>query len=93
MTLAQTAVQLGVSTTVIRRLITQGTLPASQVVPSAPWIIDASDLALLAVQTEVQAVQGSRRHRDRCPGLPALPGQVSLAAAEPCSPQLLSGEQ
>jgi excisionase family DNA binding protein len=54
LTLEQAAVQLGVSTTVIRRLIAQGTLPASQVVPSAPWIIHASDLQLLAVQTAVK---------------------------------------
>ena len=62
LTLEQAAVQLGVSATVIRRLIAQGTLPASQVVPSAPWIIHASALQLLAVQTAVRAVQGGRRH-------------------------------
>jgi DNA invertase Pin-like site-specific DNA recombinase len=92
LTLAQAAVQLGVSATVIRRLIAQGTLPASQVVPSAPWIIDASDLALLAVQTEVQAVQESRHHPGRRPGPPAGAEQDSLSSAEPCSPQLRVGE-
>ena len=101
LTLEQAAVQLGVSATVIRRLIAQGTLPASQVVPSAPWIIAASDLALLAVQTEVQAVQKSRHHPGRHPGPPALPGQdspqagaeqASLSSAELCRPQLRVGE-
>ena len=101
LTLEQAAVQLGVSATVIRRLIAQGTLPASQVVPSAPWIIAASDLALLAVQTEVQAVQESRYHPGRHPGPSVLPGQgspqagaeqASLSSAELCRPQLRVGE-
>ena len=101
LTLEQAAGQLGGSATGIRRLIAQGTLPASQVVPSAPWIIAASDLARLAVQTEVQAVQESRRHPGRPPGPPALPGQgspqagaeqASLLSAELCRPPLRGGE-
>ena len=82
LTLEQAAAQLGVSATVIRRLIAQGTLPASQVVPSAPWIIHASDLQLLAVQTEVQAVQVGRRHPGLRPRQPAVPGQVSPQAGD-----------
>ena len=102
LTLKQAAAQLGVSATVIRRLIAHGTLPASQVVSSAPWMIHASDLELLAVQTEVQAVQVGRRHPGLRPGQPALPCQAapqagddhaSLSPAETCSPKLRSGEQ
>jgi len=39
LTLSQAARQLGVSATVLKRLIRQRILPASQVVPFAPWII------------------------------------------------------
>jgi DNA invertase Pin-like site-specific DNA recombinase len=101
LTLEQAAAQLGVSATVIRRLIAQGTLPASQVVPTAPWIIYASDLKLLAVETEVQAVQVGR-HPSLRPRQPALPGQVSLQAGDAhaslsptdtCSPKLRPGAQ
>ena len=101
LTLEQAAAQLGVSATVIRRLIAQGTLPASQVVPSAPWIIHASDLQLLAVQTEVQAVQVGRRHPGLRRGQPAVSCQASpqagdepasLSPAETCSPTLRAGE-
>jgi hypothetical protein len=55
LTCEQAAVQLGVSTTVIRRLSAQGTLPASQVVPSAPWIIHACNLQRRAVWAFRQA--------------------------------------
>lgn len=81
LTLEQAAAQLGVSATVIRRLIAQGTLPASQVVPTAPWLIYASDLKLLAVETEVPAVQVGRPPSLR-PRQPALPGQVSPQAGD-----------
>jgi Helix-turn-helix domain len=100
LTLEQAAAQLGVSATVIRRLIAQGTLPASQVVPAAPWIIHARDLTLLAVETEVQAVQMGRRHPGLRPRQPALPGQVfpqagdahaSLSPTDTCSPKLGPG--
>ena len=90
LTLRQTAEQLEVSETVVKRLITQGTLPASQVVPSAPWIIRRTDLDLAAVHAEVQAVQAScpRPHRQSVPA--ALPLQASDMAGsggvEPSSP-------
>jgi hypothetical protein len=65
LTLKQAARQLGVSATVIKRLIGQGILPASQVVPAAPWIIQRTDLDLATVQGEVQAVRTGhpRSHR------------------------------
>ena len=74
LTLEQAAAQLGVSATVIRRLIAQGTLPASQVVPSAPWIIYASDLKLLAVETAVLAVQVGRPPASDLASQPCRPG-------------------
>jgi hypothetical protein len=91
LTLEQAAVQLGVSATVIRRLSAQGTLPASQGVPSAPWISHASDLQLLAVQTAVRTVQGGRRHAGlRLDQASSQAGdeQASFSPADTCSPKL-----
>jgi len=91
LTLEQAAGQLGVSATVIRRLIAQGTLPASQVVPSAPWIIHASDLQLLSVQTAVRTVQGGRRHAGlRLDQASSQAGdeQASFSPVDTCSPKL-----
>jgi hypothetical protein len=66
LTLKQAAAQLQVSETVVKRLISQGTLPASQAVPSAPWVIRRADLDLGAVQAEVQVVRPRRlRPRDQ----------------------------
>ena len=97
LTLAQAATQLGVSATVIRRLIAQGTLPASQVVPSAPWILHAPDLQLLAVQMAVQAVQMERRQPGRRPGQTASPqageAQAAFSPVETGSPVRCSGAQ
>lgn len=60
LTLEQAAAQLAVSPTVVRRLIQRGLLPASQVVPTAPWVIRAADLAGEAVQRYVAGVQAGR---------------------------------
>jgi hypothetical protein len=61
LTLTQAAQQLGGSATGIKRCIAQGTLPARQVVPHAPWIIQRTALALPAVQATVQGVRTGRR--------------------------------
>lgn len=61
LTLEQTAIRLGVSNTVVSRLIKEGTLPATQVVRYAPWIIEVANLELPAVQAEVQAVREGRK--------------------------------
>ena len=42
--LRQAAQQLGVSATVVRRLIGRKILPASQIVPGAPWQIDTKNV-------------------------------------------------
>jgi hypothetical protein len=60
LTLKQAAARLQVSETVVKRLISQGTLPASQAVPSAPWVIRRTDLNLGAVQAEVHTVRSMR---------------------------------
>jgi DNA invertase Pin-like site-specific DNA recombinase len=57
----QAAEELKVSNTVIRRLIREEILPATQVVQCAPWVIDRKDLSLPAVQVQVQAVHNGRR--------------------------------
>lgn len=55
--------ELGVSITVIRRLIREKTLPATQIVANAPWIITRSSLSLPDVQAEIEAVRSGRRLR------------------------------
>lgn len=59
-TIEQATEVLGVSRTVIRRLIREGTLPAQQVIETTPWIIDRKSLELPAVQTSVEAVRRGR---------------------------------
>jgi hypothetical protein len=61
LTLTQAAQQLGGSATVVKRLITQGTVPACQVVSQAPWIIQRTDLDCVAVQAAVQMVRTGPR--------------------------------
>jgi excisionase family DNA binding protein len=68
LTLEDAAVELGVSNTVIRRLINEKALPAEQVVRYAPWLIRREDLALPAVQVAVQAVQQGRKRPRTQPG-------------------------
>src|SRR5580658_2072970 len=60
LTLQQAADRLGVSELSIRRLIEQKILPATQVVPSAPWEISLDALNLAPVQ---QAIENARRRK------------------------------
>jgi hypothetical protein len=60
LTLQQTVDRLGVSELSIRRLIEQKVLPATQVVPSAPWEISLDALNLPGVQ---QAIDNARRRK------------------------------
>jgi Helix-turn-helix domain len=57
LTLETAAAELQVSRTVVRKLIRRGVLPAKQLVPTAPWMIQAADLALDGVQHYVAAVR------------------------------------
>jgi DNA invertase Pin-like site-specific DNA recombinase len=53
--------ELGVSNTVIKNLIADGVLPATQVVAYAPWVIERVDLQRPAVQARIQAVHVGRK--------------------------------
>lgn len=61
LTMEQAAAALGVSPTVVRKLLSRGILPGRQVVPHAPWIIHAKDLEESAVQEYVRAVREGRK--------------------------------
>lgn len=53
--------ELGVSNTVIKNLIADGVLPATQVVKCAPWVIERVDLQRPPVQARIQAVHDGRK--------------------------------
>jgi hypothetical protein len=53
--------ELGVSNTVIKHLIADGVLPATQVVPYAPWVIERVDLQRPLVQARIHAVREGRK--------------------------------
>jgi excisionase family DNA binding protein len=72
-TIEQAATELGVSHTVIRRLIRQGKLPAKQVVKSTPWIIDRESLTSPVIQCEIESTQSGRQLPKRNPQQPELP--------------------
>lgn len=63
LTLQQAVERLGISELGVRRMIEQKVLPATQVVPSAPWEITPEALTLPAVQEAV----GNARKRKRPP--------------------------
>jgi excisionase family DNA binding protein len=73
LTVETAASALQVSHTVVRRLIAEGTLPATQVVPRAPRTIAREALALPGVQAAVQAVHAGRQLRKRTPGQQEFP--------------------
>ena len=72
-TVEQAARELGVSHTVIRRLIREGTLPATQVVESTPWIIARESLGMTPVQSEIAAVHSGRQLPRRDPKQAEIP--------------------
>jgi DNA invertase Pin-like site-specific DNA recombinase len=73
LTVERAATALRVSHTVIRRLIVARILPATQVVPRAPWIIARESLSLPGVQAAVEAVHQGRQLRKPTPGQQELP--------------------
>ena len=73
LTIEQAATALKVSHTVIRRLIAERTLPATQVVPRAPRIIARESLSLPGVQAAVKAVHQGRQLRKPTPGQQEFP--------------------
>lgn len=78
LTMYEAARQLGVSSHVIRRLITNGLLPARQVVADAPWQILGNDLQLPAVQEALR----NRKLRPKRPSRPSMQQQQVLAMTE-----------
>lgn len=71
-TMREAAAKLGVTSHVVRRLIADGVLPAEQVVPGAPWQIQAKDLQMEGV-TAALARKGRPRHHDEAQQLPMFP--------------------
>jgi len=72
----QAAQRLGVSTTLVRRLIGDKILPATQIVPGAPWEIDSQAIVSPVV---IQAAVAAKNHESRqqspiSEGTPILPG-------------------
>jgi hypothetical protein len=65
---------------VVKRCIAQGPLPARQVVPYAPWLIQRTALTLPAVHAVVPGVHTGRPHRGRGPRQPEGPGQACAQA-------------
>jgi hypothetical protein len=61
LTQGQAAKALGVSANFVRRLLRDNILPGRQVVPHAPWVIEASNLELPQVQAAVAALRAGRR--------------------------------
>jgi hypothetical protein len=72
----QAAQQLGVSTTVVRRLIDDKVLPATQVMPSAPWAIDTRSITSSEVMraAKKRKVRDSRQQRSESDGTLKLLG-------------------
>lgn len=69
-TVEQATEELGVSHTVVRRLIRDRVLPATQVATSTPWIIERESLSLSEVQAAVQAVRSGRQLQTADPSQP-----------------------
>lgn len=72
-TVDQASKELGVSHTVVRRLIAEQLLPAKQVVPTTPWIIDRDSLTLPAVKSAVSKVRSGRQLSSANSKQPELP--------------------
>ena len=76
LSMIQAAEQLGVSTTVVRRLIDDKVLPATQVMPGAPWAIDARSITSSEVirAAKKRKARDSRQQRSESDGTLKLPG-------------------
>lgn len=65
MTMQQAAAALKVSDAVVRRLVSQKTLPPKQIVKFSPWMIEREHLDLPAVHRAVRLVNTGRRAPSR----------------------------
>jgi excisionase family DNA binding protein len=73
-TLREAAQRLGLSLTIVRRMIAENKLPASQVITCAPWQIPAEALQSETVRTEVENIKNGVR----APRTQQLAGQQAL---------------
>jgi len=73
-TLREAAQRLGLSLTIVRRMIAENKLPASQVIMCAPWQIPAEALQSETVRTEVENIKNGVR----APRTQQLDGQQTL---------------
>jgi DNA invertase Pin-like site-specific DNA recombinase len=78
LTLVEAAARVGVSSHALRKLIKDQVLPATQVMPDAPWQILAADLQRPAVQEALRHRRLSPRSRPAA----AQPSPVPLAPSE-----------
>ena len=80
----QAAQRLGVSTAVVRRLIDEKVLPAMQVLPGAPWAIDAQAITSPKViqAAKERKVRVSRQPRVVSDGTLNLPGIYEESAED-----------
>jgi hypothetical protein len=72
LTMREATAKLGVTSHAVRRLIADGVLPAEQVVPGAPWQIQAKDLQSARV-TAALARKGRPCHQTELEQLPMFP--------------------
>lgn len=68
LTLREAATELGISHRVVERLVRQKVLPAQQIVPYAPWVIERANLQLPAVQAMAQAIRKGQKSPRTAPG-------------------------
>jgi DNA invertase Pin-like site-specific DNA recombinase len=90
------AVQLGVSATVVRRLIEQKLLPATQIVFGAPWQLDAKDVASSEVIKAAMALKNrvnQARHKSADNRTLPLPGLSEESNEDGLPPRVLQNQQ
>ena len=74
LTLEEACECIGLSNTCVRRLISNGVLKATQIVPHAPWVIQRSELSRPEIKAAVRDIQASRTGKRS----PWLDGQKEL---------------
>lgn len=72
LTMEEASMRLAVSHKIVRRLIEAGKIPATQVVPCAPWEISAEAIASEAVLMEIERIK-QRARPSRATSIHALP--------------------
>jgi hypothetical protein len=61
LTMEEVAMELGVSVAVVRTMVKHGKLPARQIAPGVPWMIDRQNLARPEVKARVQDAKLGRK--------------------------------